>query len=128
MRDNIRRTTITVTGATGGDGAATATATSSAIVDGVIVGVHVAYTGSPPSTTDLTIVEANNSPAMPILTLTNANTGGWFFPLHSVVNSDGSAITDGSQEVYVSDYVSVTIAEANNDDGATVTIVWASRR
>lgn len=128
MRENIYRTTIQVTGATGGAGSATANATSSVIVDGVVVGIYLEYTDTPPATADLVIEEANNSPAMDILTETNYNTDGWVFPVHDVVSSDGTAITNGYQEVYVSDYVKATISQVNDNDGVNVTIVWRSLR
>ncbi len=121
----IRRTTITATGATGGAGTATANATSSVVIEGHIRGVHLAYLDSPPAgTTDVTIAEKNNSPAMPILTVSNAATDGWFYPMAQAKNQAGTDITGMGELIAVADYVIVTIAQANNADGVTATIVW----
>lgn len=125
----IRRTTITVTGATGGSGTATASAISSVVVSGLIRGVHIAYTDSPPAgTTDVTIAEKNNSPAMSVLTVTNAATDGWFFPNAQADNQAGADITNHGQPIAVADYINVTIAQANNGDGCVVTLVWESEQ
>jgi hypothetical protein len=124
----IQRTTVTVTPAAGGAGVATLSAVSSQIVDGVILGVHLTYTDSPPSTTDITIAEKNNSPAMPILTVTDANTNGWFPVLAQAVNQAAAAITGMGAPIGVSDYVNVTIAQANNGDGVVAVIVWDDGR
>lgn len=119
----VRRKTITLTGATGGSGSATATTTTDYTIEGVIRAVYVEYTDSPPATTDVTI-EGATTPAVPILTLTNANTSGWFHPMHQADNTAGSAITNQGMPIAIEDRVSVTIAQANNDDGVTVTIVY----
>lgn len=120
----IRRTTITVSGTTGGAGASTAYAISDDVVDGLVLAVHIAYVGSPPNTTDIIIVEANNSPAMPILTVSDANTDGWFQPMAAVEDTAGAAVSNAVQQIPVSDYVKVTVDDANDGDGAVVTIVW----
>ena len=106
---SVYREPVVVTGATGGAGVATATANSGNVVNGVILAVYLTYVGTPPATTDITITEANNSPAMPVLTATNKNTDGWAF-----VNP-GRAVND---------YIKVTIAQANDADGVTATIVY----
>jgi hypothetical protein len=125
----IRRTTITVTGATGGAGVATANAASSTILIGDIRAVYLEYTDSPPAATcDVAIVENTNSPAMPILTITNAATDGWFYPLAQADNQAGTDITNQGTLIPVMDYVKVTIAQANNDDGVIATIVWDDGR
>ena len=113
----IRRETVIVTGATGGSGAATASAVTTKVVSGRIIAVHLEYTDSPPATSDVTIEEANLSPALPVLTVNNANADGWFYPDNTSVNSD-------VVPVVVDDHLEVTIAGANNDDGVTATIVW----
>ena len=128
MRANIKRTTVTVTGATGGAGVATANLDTSGVVDGYIIAIYLEYTGTPPATSDVTIAEANNDPAIPVLTLTNANTDGWFYPRAAAVDTSGSAITNSNESIAVSDYLNVLIAQANDADGVTATIVWESRR
>ena len=70
---------------TGGSGASTNNNTSSHVVVGQICSIGVTYNGSPPASTDLVIATAgNNGPALTILTLTNANSNGWFHPRHVV--------------------------------------------
>jgi hypothetical protein len=75
----------------------------------------------------------DNGPALTLLTLTNANSDGWFHVRHKVDDESGADVTyDGSNEVYekvcISDYVKVTIAQANANDTAEVLIVYASGR
>lgn len=120
----VRRETVTVTGATGGAGVATATGKTVNAVEGEIVAIYLAYTDSPPATTDVTIAEANESPAIPVLTVTDAATNGWFFPMWAADNEAGAAITNQGKPIVVADQLSVTIAQANNNDGITATIVW----
>lgn len=125
----IQRETITVTGAAGGAGAATANASTARIVQGHIVAVYVAYTDSPPAgTTDVTIVEKTNSPAVSILTISNAATDGWFYPRAAAVNQSNTAITNSSERIAVNDYIKATIAQANDADGCVVTVVYDDGR
>ena len=124
--------TVTVTSgeAAGSNGSATANNTSSHIVTGQICSIGVTYGDSPPASTDVTIATAgNNGPALTILTLTNANSDGWFHPRHVVDNNAGADIeyADGYSvydKVCVSDNIKVTIAQANNPDTAEVVIVY----
>lgn len=123
----IYRDEIQVTGAAGSDGVATASGFSSRGICGTICAVHVAYIGSPPGTTDVTIAEANNSPAVTVLTLTNANTDGWFYPVAQADTPAGSAISAEYIKLAVADTIEVTIAGANADDGCTVTILYEGK-
>lgn len=125
---SIQRAVANVTGATGGAGSATTFALTDKPVEGEILGIHLAYLDSPPNTTDITIVEANNSPAMDVLTVTNANTSGWFHPLAAAVTKAGAAITDSGRAIQVADTLKVTIAGANDGDGVTATIVFDDLR
>ena len=121
------RKTITVSGSTGGAGTSTATANSAVIINGIITALYLEYTGSPPAaTTDVVLVEANNDPAMPILTVTNAATDGWFAPVHAAVDVADGAATGQGMFVAVNDYIKATITGANDDDGVTVTIVYVT--
>jgi|SaaInl8_200m_RNA_FD_contig_31_801865_length_503_multi_3_in_0_out_0_1 hypothetical protein len=124
----IRRTQIAVTPAAGGAGVATANAVTPDIVDGIIRGVYLEYTDSPPAgTTDVTIVEKSQDPAVSVLTVTNAATDRWFFPLAQAQNQAAADITNQGAPLAVSDYLKVTIAQANNGDGVTATILWEER-
>ena len=126
--------TINSGAAVGGDGSATANNTSSHVVTGQICSVGVTYGDSPPGTTDVTVATAgNNVPALTILTLTNANTSGWFHVRHVIDDETGADITyDGTEEVYdkvcVADNIKVTIAQANSPDTAEVVVVYYAGR
>lgn len=120
----IRRETITVTGAAGGAGLATANTTSTVTINGIIRAIYLEYTDSPPAgTTDVTIAGAT-SPALEILTVSNAATDGWFYPMWQAVNNSNATITNQGSSVAVDDQIKVTIAQANNSDGVIATIVY----
>ena len=116
---------------TGGTGVSTNNNTSSHVVVGQICSIGVPYNGSPPASTDVVIATAgNNGPALTILTLTNANSDGWFHVRHKVDDESGADITyDGSNEVYekvcVADNIKVTVSQANDDDSVDVIVVYA---
>jgi hypothetical protein len=126
--------TINTGAAAGSAGAATNNNTSSHVVTGQICSIGVTYGDSPPGTTDVTVATAgNNGPALTILTLTNANTSGWFHPRHVVDDNAGADITyDGTRVVYdmvcVSDNIKVTIAGADSPDTAEVVVVYYAGR
>ena len=115
----------------GGSGSSTANNTSSHVVVGQICSIGVTYTGSPPASTDLVIATAgNNGPALTILTLTNANSDGWFHPRHKIDDESAADVTyDGTNEVYdkvcVADNIKVTVSQANDDDSVDVVVVYA---
>lgn len=120
----IRRETISATGATGGAGVATASAVSTHPISGHICGVYLAYLDSPPAgTTDVTVA-GTTTPAVPILTVANAATDGWFYPMAQAKNQSGTDITGMGLPIAIEDYITVTIAQANNGDGVTATIIW----
>jgi len=119
--------------AAGGAGVATANASSTVTLSGLVRAVYVKYNGSPPAgTTDVTIATVGtspNAPALTILTLTNAATDGWFNVRHQVHDNTGTALTlDGTRTnvdlVPIHDLVKATIAQANNDDSADVWILY----
>lgn len=120
----IRRISIAVTGAVGNDGEATANTTADNPVNGIVRAVHLTYVGSPPAaTTDVAIAGAT-TPALDILTVSNAATDGWFYPLWQAVDEDASAITNQGAPVVVDDRIKVTITGANAADGVTAVIVY----
>lgn len=120
----IRRIQVSATGAAGGAASATATNKSTQVVNGIILAIHLAGIDSPPNTTDVTIAEATNSPAMPILTVTNFSADGWYQPLAQAEDTAGATFTGAGVGVPVCDHISVTIAQANNSDGMTATIYY----
>ena len=126
--------TINSGAASGSNGSATNNGTSTHVITGEICSIGVTYGDSPPASTDVTIATTgDNGPALTLLTLTNANSDGWFHIRHKVDDESGADVTyDGPNEVYekvcISDYVKVTIAQANANDTAEVLIVYASGR
>ena len=114
----------------GGSGSSTANNTSSHVVVGQICSIGVTYNGSPPASTDVVVATAgNNGPALTILTLTNANSDGWFHPRHVVDNNAGADIeyADGYSvydKVCVADNIKVTVSQANDDDSVDVVVVY----
>jgi len=115
---------------TGGSGSSTNNNTSSHVVVGQICSIGVTYNGSPPSSTDVVIATAgNNGPALTILTLTNANSNGWFHPRHKIDDESAADVTyDGTNEVYdkvcVADNIKITVSQANDDDSVDVVVVY----
>lgn len=121
----VQRIQITASPCTGGAGVSTANAVSSIPITGVLLAVHLAYLDSPPgATTDVTLAWAYEAPAPPILTVANAATDGWFYPMAQAVNQSNVTITGMGQFIPIADYVRVTIAQANDGDGVTATILW----
>lgn len=126
--------TINSGAAAGSNGSATNNNTSGHVVTGQICSIGVTYGDSPPASTDVTIATAgNNGPALTILTLTNANSDGWFHPRHVVDSNAGADIeyADGYSvydKVCIADNIKVTIAQANSPDTAEVVIVYYSGR
>ena len=108
----------------GGAGVSTANATTTTRVEGMLVGVYVKYNGSPPAgTTDVTVKTKGGDGAAPtttFLTLTNAATSGWFFPRINIHNTSGSAQAAVWDYFPIWDFVTVTIAQANDADSADV--------
>ena len=106
---SIRETTITVAVA-GSAGAAVGSAVSGAPIHGKIIAFYVDYV-TQPATADVTITAG--TPAATLLTLTNANTDGWFYPrvlLQSTVGANLSAVYD---QLAVNGYVTVAVAQGN---------------
>ena len=124
----VRWTQVSATGATGGAGTATANATTSMPINGYIRAVYLAYLDSPPgATTDVTI-EGIQAPKVSVLTVTNAATDGWFYPMAQAKNQSGTDISGMGAPIAISDYVKVTIAQANDGDGVTMTLYWDDGR
>lgn len=123
----IRRTKVTVTAA-GSAGAAVGSARTTEIVAGRVHAVHLDYSASAPATTDVTITEGNESPAVPVLTVTDNATDGWYWPMAQAVNGLGAAITGQGAQIVTADYLLVSVAGANAADTVTATIIWDDGR
>lgn len=121
----VRRTTVTATASAGGAGTATGDARSQHIVQGAILAVYLDYSAASAATMDVVINEANNSPALPVLTVTNTATDGWYYPRITVDNvADGSDLTGPADYQHVADYLKLALAQGNVNDSVTATIVW----
>lgn len=104
--------------ADGEAGAATSTITTSIGYKGAVHAVYVQYEDSPPATTDVTISTA--APTQTLLTLTNANTDGWFYPRVNIHDATGSAEADVWDKFPLGHTVTVAIAGANEGDSVRV--------
>jgi len=115
--------------AVGGNGAATAAATSTVEIRGFVSAVYVKYNDAPPAgTTDVTIATQGtspNAPARTILALTNAATDGYFQPQVNVSSTAGAAQAAIWTPIPIADYVTVTIAQANAADNVDVWLLMA---
>ena len=112
---------------TGGAGTSTANATSTTILRGRVQGIYVKYVGSPPAaTTDVTVKAVGTSPSAPtynLLAIVDAATDGWFYPRAQVHTVAGAAIAAEYTPLLIHDKVNVTIAQANDNDSATIWIL-----
>ena len=112
--------------AAGGAGVATANASSTSRVKGLVLAVYVRYNDSPPAgTTDITIATAGTTmPAATILVIANAATDGWFYPVvQNNLSADGTAVAGQYTPLTIDDLIKVTIAQANNDDSIDVWVL-----
>lgn len=69
-------------------------------LSGVLGFIQVDYHGSAPNTTDVTITEAGG-PGRTVLTLTNRNTDGIFYPNVSFTDGTGSAYASAAYGAWV---------------------------
>lgn len=106
------RITATTTGAAG-------SASGSAVTDyplsGKLMAVHLDYVDQP-ATADVTITAG--VPSQTLLTVTNANTDGWFYPRVQTDTDAGAAISGGYDMAPIAGYV--TVAVAQGDAGSVV--------
>lgn len=85
-------------------------------VHGMIFGVGVKYTVDDVVTLAIT-TKGNFGPAQNILTLTDANTDGWFYPVGALVGVDGAAIADQyNVGIPVSDALQLALSGAVGED------------
>ena len=114
---------IVLPAATGGDGSATATATSTIKASGILYGVYAKYAGDDPATMDMTVATLGTDPSAPsynLLVATDLVTDKMYLPRAvSHVATTGVASTTADQCQPVEDFVKVTIAQAN-DQGIDV--------
>lgn len=98
----------------GENGAAAAVGRSAAPLMGELVAVHIDYL-SQPNTTDVVIAQVK--PALALLTVTDANTDGWFYPREEVE-------TGIFERLPLVGYVTVSVDDGNAGP-LVVTLVYA---
>lgn len=114
----IKTEKVSVT-TTGGAGSSAGTGKTRRPLNGELYAVYVDYT-SQAATTDITIA-TENAPVKTLLTITDTNADGWYYPRY-VVHSEAAAALTGTSggdrtKHPVDDYVTVAIAQGN--DGTT---------
>lgn len=120
----MNRIQITAT-ASGSAGSATATAHSTH-VRGLIHKVHVAYSGSPPATTDVILQDENDPASENIVTLPDNAVDATLYPRRKTQDNANNNITyDGSNEIYdrypIHGRLKLSVSQANDGDSVTVT-------
>ena len=101
---------------------ATDASLDTSIVGGRIAGIGVKYDTA--GSVDLAIsTKGNIGPAVDILTVSSANTDGWFYPVPSLVHANDSAITDQYGFAFPV-YDNLTLALTGGAGGDSVEIVF----
>lgn len=121
----IRHSSVSVT-ATGGAGTSSGSGVTNLII-GKILAIHLDYSAGA-ATTDVTIA-TTAIPVQNILVRTDSVTDGWFYPRVALHDTAAAAITyDGTRPVHdyveVTDYITASVAQANNAQTLTVTILY----
>ncbi len=113
---------ITVTTA-GVAGSASGNNTSRKPINGKLVAFYVDYV-SQPATCDVTITTPN-APIKTLLTITDTNTDGWFYPRYIIHSEAAVALTGtagGDRSMHpLDDYVKVAVAQG--DAGSVIVYV-----
>jgi len=115
---------------TGSDGSATGSATS-VMVSGVIYAIYLDYHASAPATTDVTLRMAG-TPYESILSISNSNSDGWYYPRRQVCGADGTGLTyDGTHAVaepfVVHDRLTLSVAGCNALSPAVTAYIYVKR-
>lgn len=111
------------------DASGDATWTTPSAMIGYVYGIYVKYNDSPPATTDVTISTqgtGSRAPATTLLTLTNANTDGWFYPRVTAHDTAGASVATEYLPQSISDQVKITVAGAALADHVDVWLVMDS--
>ena len=127
----LRRLTVTVQDPLGGPIASTGAATSDAAISGIVRAVYIDYTTDAITTTDIVLVgSAPGKADIPILTIKNAATDTWKYPLHLPVNITNTTIgvVNSPQPVYIDGQVTLTVTHANLLDTIEATILYEQLR
>jgi hypothetical protein len=70
------------------------------------------------------VIATKTAPIRTVLTLTNANTDGWFYPRVLLADTAGAALTAVYDTMPVNDHITVTVAQGDAiTNGVVVTIL-----
>jgi hypothetical protein len=106
--------------AVGADGVATVNIDTHRLT-GTIRGVGIKYTGDKPGTADIVIKgKGTTCLSKPILTVTDGNTDGWFFPQELIDTIAGVSVAGVYTPVVIDDVVNIDLAQTNTDDSVDV--------
>jgi len=108
----------------GSAGSATGSKSSSSNVNGRVLAVHIDYT-SQPATTDVTLT--SSSPSQTILTRTNQNADGWFYPRQLMDGTDGADLTGIYEALPVAGTLTASVAQGDPVTGGVVVTVYVER-
>lgn len=117
----IRKYTVTATAA-GSAGSATGSAKTRSGISGRVLAVHFDFSASPAATIDTTLA-TGNAPVNTILSLANVTADNWYYPRVQMQGNTGTALTGIYEPVPIADSLSVSLAQANNGDSVTATII-----
>jgi len=123
----IRQLTPLVITCAGSDGSAVGNAVTKNVVRGRVLAVHLDYGTGQAATSDVTIATVN-APVNTLLTVTDSNTDGWYYPRHQVHSEAGAGLTyDDTRKVQeavpVCDHIKVSVAQGNDTKTVTATIL-----
>lgn len=115
---------ITTPAATGGAGVAAATVVTPQAVRGEIAGIFIQYNDAPPAaSTDVGIKTKSSTgilPNIPILTLTNGATDGYYIPRKQAVDPSGAVVAGVYEPFVIEDQMQIDLAGANDGDSVSV--------
>ena len=103
------RTYVISFNTTGTAGSATGTGTTTRPVNGYLEAVKIDFT-SQASTADTTIVDGMGQA---ILTLTDVNTDGWYYPHPEVHSVTGSQLNKHTGPMAIDSYITASVAQSN---------------
>lgn len=107
---------------TGSAGAAAGTGTSELALYGILRRIAVDYT-TEPATTDVTITEISSVNRV-IITLTNVNTDGFYYPGVQLTDAAGATIAGAFISPIICGKVQVDVAQADAVASGVVIVLW----
>ncbi len=91
---------------------------------GQLVALHLDYHASAPATTDVTVTAPGNPAALTVLTLSDNNTDGWYFPKTQDHDNTGSAVTGSYSDPLLHLGVDISVAQADALTNAVVATLF----